>query len=706
MTKFMSYYNLFMLSEPKELIGIDADRDDGHIIVTLGKSMVMIIKISTQKSVRSWLISEKLSAKVVYDRQSEKYVGVFGNRVIRCWDANITDVTKCKRLKFKKSIADLLTVDNDTFVLYSDGSCETLSKAINSRKNDIESGPLQIELSVTYTFSGASIWNLEDSKILTYFKHNNVNGNLELIRLDLENNNIVTYSINRTDENVKIAGYIVFDEDDGPTLLTIWSDRRIFLLNLQGTEPEKSPGDFVALLTELQLEKPISLVNVSRNFIAIYGANSSKDGGFLLLYNTKFKVVKGKQFFKIYFDVSRLWKIKEHLLLAMGQNLSVISYQMSKDVLADLIGSQISNDYTKLAEYDFNEEESFHEGLTLEEQFIQNGTGVNFAKNMNHFDMPKADGQSTAYESVSNFNNTINELSRLHLHIDVLEIDRNLNERKISLMKNYNDDGFVNWHVQTIANRLERSGASEYEVTEKLLTYLIKADLLQDIAVCLRRYNNLSEKILARTLSYLLEKFTPAENQSQNEKKTNDSTEQMEVDLPEALDNGTTIADIPNFNICEQKFQRINRKVKVVDVLNTLLLCTFDTEAIVVHLRHEIDYPKLLKVFVHLYNLFTSKETVFEKHSSYLPQSIYVEIQIIRWLSVFLSSHYQNLVLSKDENMLNILVNWSTLASNYIRQAEDLNELHCLINDLLDCKSSYTENNLNTWYSIEEVNLF
>lgn len=42
---------------------------------------------------------EKLSSKVVYDKKSEKYVGVFAHKSLRCWDEHTTDLNKSKKLK-------------------------------------------------------------------------------------------------------------------------------------------------------------------------------------------------------------------------------------------------------------------------------------------------------------------------------------------------------------------------------------------------------------------------------------------------------------------------------------------------------------------------------------------------------------------------------------------------------------------------------
>ena len=46
MTKFITYYNLCPIPEPKDFLGISPDKEEGNIITTLGKNIIIIIKVS------------------------------------------------------------------------------------------------------------------------------------------------------------------------------------------------------------------------------------------------------------------------------------------------------------------------------------------------------------------------------------------------------------------------------------------------------------------------------------------------------------------------------------------------------------------------------------------------------------------------------------------------------------------------------------
>lgn len=48
MTKFLTYYNLCPIPEPKDFLGISPDKEEGNIITTLGKNIIIIIKVNWQ----------------------------------------------------------------------------------------------------------------------------------------------------------------------------------------------------------------------------------------------------------------------------------------------------------------------------------------------------------------------------------------------------------------------------------------------------------------------------------------------------------------------------------------------------------------------------------------------------------------------------------------------------------------------------------
>lgn len=60
MTKFVTYFNLCSIPEPKDFLGISPDKDENNIITTLGKNIIIIIKVSVQE-VAKCLIMENIN---------------------------------------------------------------------------------------------------------------------------------------------------------------------------------------------------------------------------------------------------------------------------------------------------------------------------------------------------------------------------------------------------------------------------------------------------------------------------------------------------------------------------------------------------------------------------------------------------------------------------------------------------------------------
>lgn len=482
------------------------------------------------------------------------------------------------------------------------------------------------------------------------------------------------------------------------------SDKRIFLLSLaDDIYSERSPGNFVSMLTQLKVDTPLSVLGISKHFVAIYGANHGQEGASLLLYNTQYKVIKTKQFFKVYFNYSQLWSISDHILLAMGQNLSVVKYRVLKEVLSELVGTQIGHDYQTAVEDDHINEEDFLEGCL---QYSNENSFHTNNKRYEKYNLEEANGFTVAYENTNNFDKELNSLKQINLHVDVVQVDQPLDDVQISLMSNYNDSGFVCPEIQLIARQLEKSGASEHEITEKLLTVLMKANLLQDIGICLRRYNNISEKILSRTLSFVLHKIKSTDIKVDHEEvleisnNTRGDHKEIDINLPS---NAKTI---DNVDLLAEKYPQNCSPTEAIDILNILLACSFDTDTIAVHIRQDVEYKHILLLLQHLYNMLTTSQPWFiEERPSLSPSSVDYEIQILRWFGVFINAHFQTLALAKDVELMELLYKWNELFQNYKREISELQQVAALLYNIVERKNSVKDKS-SKWYSIEEVYLF
>ncbi|KAH8286254.1 hypothetical protein KR054_005451 [Drosophila jambulina] len=673
MSKFLSYYNLFPIPDPKEFLGMSSDGEKGNVVTTLARNVVVVLNISTQKQLLSWSLPEKLSSKVMYDPSSQKYVGVFGNHSLRLWDMDTSDVSKCKKLKFQKSIAHMVETNQEALVLFSDGDCQTLSQALASRKDQKEDTALQLALAASKIISKPTIYTMpQGQQVLTYFEETRATGELQLIRISLATATRREYPIKR--EDVRLTGYAVIEGDTAPQLLTIWSDKRIFMLNLADRTSERSPGQFVSMLAELNVESKLSVHGVSRNFAAIYGANYGQEGASLLVYNTQFKVVNAKQYFKVYLDFSRLWAGDEHILLAMGQNIAAVRYRMNQEVLVDMLGSQFRDTHLTPIELDhINEEEHLESAIKFDgstKPFNYRAIKSKLNKHLSTPELQPADGREFAYDPPELVDQEISEIIKHHVHGEVTSCDNGLDDVSVTLMTNFFDAGPMNTAVQALVRQLERSGAGEEEIIEKILTLFIKTGNAEHVLMCIRRYSNISERMLAWSLRFALDKIdNPAQvnGHAQNETGAANKTNDM--------------------------------------MLNAVLSCSFDASCIEEHLRRRLDLVHVQRLMNHLYKLASDPSAQLEERPNRNHSLVQTELQALQWFGCLLTSHFTLLSVSKDEALLETLSNWAQLLSFYEDSLFDLANILPLLTNIVEkreMKPIYS----TTWYGVEEVVLY
>lgn len=653
-----------------------ADKDAGNVITTLARNVVVILNISTHKQLHSWSMPEKLSAKVIYDSKSQKYVGVFCNHALRIWDVGTADVSKCKKLKFQKSIAHLVYTDQEAFVLYSDGSFQALSKALESRKDQKEDTAEQLALAANNTLSMPRVHTLADGcQVLTYFVEKNTTGELILVRRSLSNYNKRTYVIKR--EAVRLSGHAVIEGDAGPQLMTIWSDKRIFMLSLTDRSHESAPGQFVSMLAELNVESKLSLQGLSRNFAAIYGANYGQEGASLLVYNTQFKIVNAKQYFKVYLDFSRLWARNEHILLAMGQHIAAVRYRMNDELLVDMLGTQLNETTLTPIELDhINEEESLESAI----KFGGNGRAHNAVKQMKPSkqplaELPKSDGKAVAFESPEMSQQQLNDLIKQHMDGEVVYVDNGLEDVNVTLMRNYFDTGPQNLAVQSVVRQLERSGAGEQEITEKLLTLFIKTQNTEHVLMCVRRYTNISDHTLAWCLRYALD------------------------NTPTSLTNGNAMDTDDNY----AQMAPVNE-----ELLNAVLACSFNSVGIEKHLKQRLELSHIQRLLKHLYILVTDSNALLEERSNQDTVSLgsmCTELQALQWLSAIITSHITLLTISKDEELLALLTQWSELLQMYSNILDPMAAVMPTLQNIIR-RRKHRNPYPTHWYGIEKVKLY
>lgn len=176
----------------------------------------------------SWTSFDKLSSKVLFDPKSQKYVGVYGQRCIRCWDENTTDLNKVKKISFQKNIASLVqnNDEGEILVLYTSGETESLSSAIANRKSSSTESISQS------TFVDCNIYTQNNgNKILTYFEKSEESISLVLSNLDTESlKTMDSYKYKIERGNIPLKGYCVVSTENVFEFVSICKYPRILKL--------------------------------------------------------------------------------------------------------------------------------------------------------------------------------------------------------------------------------------------------------------------------------------------------------------------------------------------------------------------------------------------------------------------------------------------------------------------------------------------
>lgn len=426
---------------------------------------------------------------------------------------------------------------------------------------------------------------------------------------------------------------------------------------------EAAPGHFVSMLTAINVNHPLSVLGVSRDCIAIYGANASQEGGALFLYNTQFKVIESKQQFKVYFTNSQLWTVDTHIFLAAGQKLAAVSFRVSKEQLSDMLGSQRSMNLTS-----FVDTECINTDAELEEVLEFNNVDQPNTENPNsHIDCDLDKNNHTnfnsnqpLYEQPENLLSALRSLQQSDILIDIKTDDTLLSDMAdLKLFSNTNDTQFNNKVIQSIVAELERIGESEMAINNIIIPMCIESNLSDDLVFCIRNFSNISEKMLAKSIKYFVDKM---------------QEEQTETNQYDAQ-------------------------------LNAVLSCCFEQDLIIDQLRAHLNLEDVLVLLNHLFHALKSEERQLEDR----PQSSDIQdedILLVKWFTVIIDSHFHQFILKRDKNLVKQFIEWKETVDNLLNDIQQSKTISAMLYNLVSSKLMAKENVATKWYSVEEIKLY
>uniref|UniRef100_A0A0A1WEX3 Nucleolar protein 11 n=1 Tax=Zeugodacus cucurbitae TaxID=28588 RepID=A0A0A1WEX3_ZEUCU len=651
MTQFLKFANLSRINDSRDFLGISPGGISGSVIITLSRNIVSVVKISSQQQICSWSTQEKFSSKVIFDCTCNKYVGIFGNRYIRCWDASTTDLNSIKKIKLQNSVVDIIPTKSEPIILYYDGNWDLLSEALSLQRDDsliLDSLGTHLKCGNIKDVNASFLINGE--QVLTYFVQAEDNNEIELVIIPLKlGGKRKSLKIGRKDMSVTLAGYAIVEGDNNSLLLTIWSDHRLFLLNLdECMESENSPGSFVSVISTLNVDNPLSILGIAKNCVAIYGSNNNQEGASLLLYNTQFKVVKAQQYFKVFFNSSRIWIIDDNILITMGQNLSVVTYRISQELLVDLLGTYNCENFIRI-EGDLINEEDYLQSICSYKGNIFKAYPSNY-KCINNF-------QDNS-NNLSNYNNTYKNFCLTDKSWSFIKVDQGewfLNNT-VAVLESTLETHLINRTLfEFFIHHLENYGITKQEVSAKLLILLVKSNDSSKITSLLSRLSSAPLSVFAKVFFSIL-----------MERCSNSSYENFTAGMLKTC----------GLEIGVQPLQQIT---KINDYRSDLI--SFD----------------LLFLLEYFYTQLTEQST------SYQFCSMKLEMKIFYWFDILLSAYFQQLLLSKDNKVLVLLLKWSELISSYRNQIKVLAELITRLYNLVQKENCIENSNSFLWYGIEDL---
>lgn len=403
---------------------------------------------------------------------------------------------------------------------------------------------------------------------------------------------------------------------------------------------QDAPGFFVSMLNLFKVDQPLAITGVSKDCVAIYGANEHQEGASLVLYNTRFSVSQSKQFFKVYFDNAQLWVIGHFILLAYGQTLACVSFRISKEQLSDMIGSQRSQITNSVVDKDcINEENDIEAAFEFDYEMQSNTNG--------HI---KPTHMTPTNESFAPFQSLYDLDVQLSLNRGDILLSDTVQTR---IGSNALDEVFSYEEVLLLTAEMEKNGSSEFEISEKCIPLLIKGQLSDELIKCLRRYTNVSDKQLVKSVKYFLH-----------------SNDEPELGL------------------------------------NVVLACSFSSEQIKNHLRCELDFDEVLRLLKHIHGLLESDDDFRQLDNVQFGDGYNADGQLLSWFSTIIDANYQQFVLSRNQNLLALVEEWKESIDDHLSKLNEVKSLSAELYNLVSAKALAKEKQSSKWYSVETLKLY
>lgn len=587
-----------------------------------------------------------------------------------------------------KSLNDIISFDNKhTILVYDDGTCESLENRTENRQSK---GPAIVDTKMQQIVNIACFYTLDNRVMLTYFLRHKKTGAMEFVHFLLNDDDLTPSESAEAvckvpiERNATLSAFTVVRGETFPSVLTICkdpafsiyfrfvslhsnmvsfvagSDKRIFMLPLRYSEstPMKAEFEFVEMFSCLRVDKPLTVISVSTNCIAIYGGNTKQHGASLILYNTRHHIVQMAQNFKVHLDTCRLWVIDNYILMAVGQRLSCARFLISQEKLSDIIGSKRSTESNKLVVKDrINEESELEDNSSFNkdvlgsiENFVQKTPTPKSLKKKVH---PRSEYRQPT-EIFENFEANLATLYNFDMDVAIVQDNAPTDSIKVRSSVHPKDRPFSYIEIQSLVAELENCGVSETEISEHVIPLLINAKLSSELAVCLRKYTNVSERMLAQSLKYFI-----------------------------------------GMGECDDKLTYIKQ----------IFTCSFGDELIREALRTNLNLDNAIYLLDLIHQQLGDEYALLDESPQY-GHNFDGDVALVKWFMVILDAHYQQFLLARDSSIIEKIVEWKALIESFVEAIRDMKSISGQLRSFVRGKWKGDDNKNSKWYTVEGVQLY
>lgn len=233
-----------------------------------------------------------------------------------------------------------------------------------------------------------------------------------------------------------------------------------------------------------------------------------------------------------------------------------------------------------------------------------------------------------------------------------------------------NDENVVSKHIlpdlsiKSQVADLVKEGWSETAISEEIFPKLIEKNDITTILIAIDYFTDIPESIIVKILSFCLRRV---------------------------------IITKKNVDILTK---RISGQSGLL--LDKILILPFNDVLLLPHLRIELKFDEMLILLQYLCYLLSENGHTLPNMDSI----VMAERKLIEWGCLLLDGHYQQLLLSKDANIIESLQYFKVLVDTYMLCMDDYKKVEPVVAQFKKGKKTKLLNNSSLRYSIEKIKLY